>query len=165
MGFDTGTTSAFRQWRRSISRLPVACSRCNDATLGQLMRDSVAARLVVAPEKLADSSKALGLPELYGTLQKSIWSELGSGASISMMRRNLQREHVRLLAEAVSKPSPAAPARCTQPAPRGSPSICWRNCARPPPSRACRSRTAPIRNESIALLDGALKAQIAKVIG
>ena len=134
------------------------------ATLGQLMRDSVAARLVVAPEKLADSSKALGLPELYGTLQKSIWSELGSGASISMMRRNLQREHVRLLAEAVSKPSPAAPADARSLRREFAVDLLAqlrKAAAKPGLSIENRAHL----NESVALLDGALKAQIAKVIG
>ena len=50
------------------------------------------------------------MAELYGTLQKAIWSELTSGASISMMRRNLQREHVRLLSEAVARASSRTPA-------------------------------------------------------
>jgi len=134
------------------------------ATLGQLMRDSVSARLVVAPEKLADSSKALGLPELYSTLQKAIWSELASGASISMMRRNLQREHVRLLAEAVSKPSPAAPADARSLRREFAVDLLAqlrKAAAKPGLSIENRAHL----NESIALLDGALKAQIAKVIG
>ena len=134
------------------------------ATLGQLMRDSVSARLVVAPEKLADSSKALGLPELYSTLQKAIWSELASGASISMMRRNLQREHVRLLAEAVSKPSAAAPADARSLRREFAVDLLAqlrKAAAKPGLSIENRAHL----NESIALLDGALKAQIAKVIG
>lgn len=133
-------------------------------TLGQLMRDSVAVRLVVAPEKLTDSSKALGLPELYSTLQKAIWSELASGASISMMRRNLQREHVRLLAEAVSKPSPAAPADARSLRREFAVDLLAqlrKAAAKPGLSIENRAHL----NESIALLDGALKAQIAKVIG
>jgi Met-zincin/Domain of unknown function (DUF5117)/Domain of unknown function (DUF5118) len=134
------------------------------ATLGQLMRDSVAARLVVAPEKLSDSSKALGLPELYGTLQKAIWSELSTGASISMMRRNLQREHVRLLAEAVARPSPRAPAdaRSLQ-REYASELLALLRKSSGKPGAAIETRAH--LNESIALLDAALKAQIAKVIG
>lgn len=134
------------------------------ATLGQLMRDSVAGRLVVAPEKLSDPAKALGLAELYGTLQKSIWSELGSGSSISMMRRNLQREHVRLLAEAVAKPSARAPAdaRSLQREFAGELLAQLRKAAAKP-GLAIENRAH--LNESIALLDGALKAQVAKVIG
>lgn len=134
------------------------------AALMQLMRDSVAARLVVAPEKLSDPAKSLGLPELYGTLQRSIWSELATGAPISMMRRNLQREHVRLLAEGVAKPSPRAPAdaRSLQREFAGDLLAQLRKAAAKP-GLAIESRAH--LNESIALLDGALKAQIAKVIG
>lgn len=134
------------------------------AALGQLMRDSVAARLVVAPEKLADSSKALGLPELYGTLQKSIWSELATGTPISMMRRNLQREHVRLLAEAVARPSPRAPADARSLQREFAVDL----LAQLRKATAKPGNTIEVRahlNESIALLDGALKAQIAKVLG
>ncbi len=133
-------------------------------TLNQLMRDSVAARVLVAPEKMADGSKALGLPELYSTLQKAIWSELSTGAPINLMRRNLQREHVRLLTEAVARPSARAPADA-------------RSLQREYASELLASlRKAAARsgndiqmrahlNESIAMLDGALKAQIAKVLG
>ena len=134
------------------------------ATLGQLMRDSVAARLVMAPEKLADSSKALGLPELYGTLQKSIWSELSSGAPISMMRRNLQREHVRLLAESVARPSPRAPADARSLQREFTVDL----LAQLKKAAAKPGNPVEVRahlNESIALLDAALKAQVAKVLG
>ena len=134
------------------------------ATLGQLMRDSVAARLVIAPEKLSDSSKALGLPELYGTLQKSIWSELGSGAPISMMRRNLQREHVRLLAEAVARPSARAPADARSLQREYAVELLGQL------RKASAKSGNPVEvrahlNESVALLEAALKAQVAKVIG
>ncbi len=133
-------------------------------TLNQLMRDSVAARVLDAPEKMSDGSKALSLPELYSTLQRAIWSELNTGAPINLMRRNLQREHVRLLTEAVARPSPRAPADA-------------RSLQREYASELLASlRKAAVKsgndiqmrahlNESIAMLDGALKAQIAKVLG
>jgi hypothetical protein len=134
------------------------------ATLGQLMRDTVASRLVVAPEKLADPGRAMSIAELYGTLQKSIWSELSSGASISMMRRNLQREHVRLLADAVARPSPRAPADARSLQREFTVELLAQL------QLAARKAGQPIEvrahlNESIALLDAALKAQVAKVMG
>ena len=134
------------------------------AALGQLMRDSVAGRLVVAPEKLGDAGQALGLAELYGTLQKAIWSELASGAPIAMMRRNLQREHVRLLAEGIAKPSAAAPADARSLRREFAVELLAqlrRAVAKPGLSVENRAHL----NESIALLDGALKAQVAKTIG
>ena len=134
------------------------------STLNQLMRDSVAGRLVVAPEKLVDPNRALSVAELYGTLQKAIWSELTSGAPISMMRRNLQREHMRLLADAVARPSPRAPADARSLQREYTVELLAQL------KKAAGKSGTPIEvrahlNESIALLDAALKAQVAKVIG
>lgn len=134
------------------------------ATLNQLMRDSVAARLVAAPEKLTDVSRALSVSELYSTLQKAIWSELATGAPISMMRRNLQREHVRLLAEAVARPSPRAPADARSLQREYAVEL----LALLRKASAKSGNPIEVRahlNESIALLDAALKAQVARVIG
>jgi hypothetical protein len=134
------------------------------ATLNQLMRDTVAARVLVAPEKMADGSKALSLAELYSTLQKTIWSELDSGAPSNLMRRNLQREHVRLMAEAVARPSPRAPAdaRALQ---REFASELLASLRRAASKPGQNIETRAHLNESIALIDAALKAQIAKVLG
>ncbi|HPV23099.1 MAG TPA: zinc-dependent metalloprotease, partial [Casimicrobium sp.] len=134
------------------------------ATLGQLMRDSVAVRVLVAPEKMADGSKALSLAELYSTLQKAIWSELDSGAPSNLMRRNLQREHVRLMAEAVARPSPRTPAdaRALQREFASELLVALRRAASKPGQNI---ETRAHLNESIALIDAALKAQIAKVLG
>ncbi len=134
------------------------------STLNQLMRDSVAGRLVVAPEKLVDPTRALSVADLYGTLQQAIWSELASSAPISMMRRNLQREHVRLLADAVARPSPRAPADARSLQREYTVELLAQL------KKAGSKSGNPIEvrahlNESIALLDAALKAQVAKVIG
>ena len=134
------------------------------ATLGQLMRDTVATRLVNAPETLVDASKALTVAELYGTLQKAVWSELGSGAKISPMRRNLQREHVRMMAEAVARPSARAPADARSLQREYAVEL----LAQLKKAASKSGNAIEVRahlNESIALLDAALKAQIAKVIG
>jgi hypothetical protein len=80
------------------------------AVLDQLLADPVAARLVEAPEKSVDPAKALRLSELYDTLQAAIWSEARAGQESSMMRRNLQREHLRRMAGALVKPSATLPA-------------------------------------------------------
>ncbi len=78
------------------------------AALDQLLDDRVAVRILGAREKQGPASKAFGLGELYGTLQEAIWSELGGGGDIPRMRRNLQREHLTRLANALVKPSPAS---------------------------------------------------------
>jgi len=50
------------------------------------------------------------LSEVYDTLQGAIWAELKTGQEITLMRRNLQRDHLRRVAGALVKPSPATPA-------------------------------------------------------
>lgn len=80
------------------------------AALDQLMADAVAARLLDSQEKLADAKQLLSLGELYDTLQSAIWSELKSGKEINAMRRNLQREHLKRIANALVKAAPATPA-------------------------------------------------------
>ncbi|MFZ6656842.1 zinc-dependent metalloprotease [Undibacterium sp. TJN19] len=78
--------------------------------LDQLMSDVVALRLLNTAEKLRDPKKVLSLHELYGSLQSTIWSELSSGGEITAARRNLQREHLKRLSNALLRPSATAPA-------------------------------------------------------
>jgi hypothetical protein len=59
------------------------------ASLDRLLSDSVAARILDAPSKMAQPQKALPLSELYDTLQNAIWSELQSSSDIDPLRRNL----------------------------------------------------------------------------
>ena len=66
--------------------------------LDRLMSDAVASRLLDSGFKTPDGKKALSLGDLYDALQASIWSELKTGGDIPLMRRNLQREHVRRVA-------------------------------------------------------------------
>ncbi len=73
--------------------------------LDQIMQDGVAARLIDAENKLDRPQDALKLSELYDTLQNSIWSELRKGGDISNLRRNLQREHLRRVANSLIRPS------------------------------------------------------------
>ena len=63
--------------------------------LDRLMSDAVATRLLDSSLKVGDARKGLSLADLYDNLQGSIWSDLKGRGDISLMRRNLQREHVR----------------------------------------------------------------------
>ncbi len=65
--------------------------------LDRLMSDAVATRLLDSSLKMGDPKKGLSLSDLYDNLQGSIWSDLKGTGDISLMRRNLQREHVRRL--------------------------------------------------------------------
>ncbi len=70
--------------------------------LEALLSDDVAARLLDSQAKAP--KQALRLSELYGRLDKAVWSELGSGADISASRRELQRDHVNRVASLLLRP-------------------------------------------------------------
>lgn len=70
--------------------------------IGQLLSDSVAARLLDSESK--SPKDALRLSELYGRLDKAVWSELGTSADIPVLRRELQREHVNRVAGMLLRP-------------------------------------------------------------
>ncbi len=80
------------------------------AALGQVLSDTVLARLLDSEIKVAHSGEALSLTELFATLRASIWSELKTGASIPAPRRDLQREHLRRIAGALTRPAATTPA-------------------------------------------------------
>jgi hypothetical protein len=71
--------------------------------IGQLLSDTVAARLLDSESK--SPKDALHLSELYGRLDKTVWSELGGNADIPPLRRELQREHVNRVANMLLRPS------------------------------------------------------------
>jgi len=62
--------------------------------LGRLM-SPVVARRVLVNEELTGRRDAFTLAELYATLQDAIWTEARHGTEASVLRRNLQREHLR----------------------------------------------------------------------
>ena len=80
------------------------------SVLDYLMADQVAARLLNSAEKVPDGTRLLRLSELYDILQAAIWSELRTGAEIRIMHRNLQREHLKRIANALLRPGARAPA-------------------------------------------------------
>jgi hypothetical protein len=92
----------FDSGERSFS-LPARVLSVQSQVLERLMSDGVATRLLDSSFKVADAKKGLSLGELYDTLQASIWGDLKAGADIPLMRRNLQREHVRRVALALTQ--------------------------------------------------------------
>jgi len=80
---------------RASFTLPARVLAVQTQVLDRLMSDAVAQRLLDSSFKLENGKKGLTLAELYDTLQASIWSDLKGTGDISLMRRNLQREHVR----------------------------------------------------------------------
>ena len=73
--------------------------------LDRLMGERVATRLLEAGFKTENGKKALSLADLYDGLQGAIWSELKTGADIPLMRRNLQREHVKRVVTVLTRGS------------------------------------------------------------
>ena len=78
--------------------------------LDRLMSDAVATRLLDSSVKIGDAKRSLSLSDLYDTLQAAIWSDLKGSGDISLMRRNLQREHVKRITTVLTRASTTAPA-------------------------------------------------------
>lgn len=83
----TGTRASFA--------LPKRVLEVQTKVLDRLMNDAVANRMLDATFKVGDAKNGLSLSDLYDTLQAAIWSDLKGKGDIGLMRRNLQREHVR----------------------------------------------------------------------
>ena len=75
-----------------------------------LYADAVAQRLLDSLDKVANPAGAMKLSEVYDTLQNAIWAELRNGGDISLMRRNLQREHIKRVTNSLTKPGANTPA-------------------------------------------------------
>ena len=78
--------------------------------LDALMSPTVAQRLLNNAAKSDDEKRVIKVSDLYGTLHAAIWSELRTGRDITLFRRNLQREHVLRIANALLRPSGSMPA-------------------------------------------------------
>jgi len=76
------------------------------AVLAQLMSDAVAARILDNVGKAERPDAAFQLSELYGRLNRDIWSELAQGGDISATRRELQREHLNRVSAVLLRISP-----------------------------------------------------------
>ena len=86
---------------RSFS-LPGKVLEVQAQVLDRLMSDGVATRLLDSTFKMVDAKKGLSLGELYDSLQASIWGDLKGAGDIPLMRRNLQREHVKRVAHVLT---------------------------------------------------------------
>jgi hypothetical protein len=61
--------------------------------------------LLEAPLKAMPGVVPLSLAQLHDSLQNAIWSEALKGQDASLLRRNVQREHLRRIAVATTRPS------------------------------------------------------------
>ena len=81
------------------------------ALLAQLMSDAVAARIIDSQGKTDPRAEAFQLSELYGRLERDIWSELAGPGDIAAPRRELQREYLNRVAALLLRPSGRVDAR------------------------------------------------------
>ncbi|APV48779.1 hypothetical protein BWI17_03225 [Betaproteobacteria bacterium GR16-43] len=96
--------------RQPMVSVPNTLLTLQRTVLDQVMSDVVATRIVESQSIAKKGEATFKLSELYDNLQGSVWSELKSGREVSPMRRNLQREHLRRVATAVTRPSAGQPA-------------------------------------------------------
>ncbi|MEO5771885.1 MAG: zinc-dependent metalloprotease [Burkholderiaceae bacterium] len=81
------------------------------ALLAQLMSDGLASRLLDSEGKVeasmvtGKSADRFRLSELYGRITREIWSDLGAGGDVPVLRRELQRDHASRLATTLLRPS------------------------------------------------------------
>jgi hypothetical protein len=72
--------------------------------LGQLMSDTLAARLLDNEDRSDPGADALRLPEVYGQVGQAVWRDLDNATDIAPARRELQREHVNRIANLLLRP-------------------------------------------------------------
>jgi hypothetical protein len=75
------------------------------ALLNHLMGDAVATRILSNQDVGAKRGEAFQLTELYGRLDRDIWSELRDGGDIVASRRELQREHLNRVTALLLRPA------------------------------------------------------------
>ena len=78
--------------------------------LDHVYSPAVATRLSEVGMKVNDPKETLGLADVYDTIQDAIWSEAKKGQETSLIRRNLQREQLRRIADVLVKPAGPWPA-------------------------------------------------------
>ena len=129
--------------------------------LDRLMSDAVASRMLDSSFKVADAKQSVSLSELYDALQGAIWSDLKGTGDIELMRRNLQREHVRRIAWALTRGngSPADARALQRENARGLISQLRTAKARQGLSKEARAHLA----DSMHTLEEALKAPMQRV--
>ena len=91
----------------SVASLVASVQR---AILDHVYSPAVATRLAEVGMKVNDPKETLGLSDVYDTIQNAIWSEAKTGQETSLIRRNLQREQLRRIADVLVKPAGPWPA-------------------------------------------------------
>ena len=115
--FLTGLGMDFNEWRRDTPySVPSRVLSLQNTALDKLLSVGTANRLLELPNFVAAQGTRnpikplISLQEVYNTLQNAVWAELSgatgsAGSDISPMRRNLQREHLKRVTGALTRPS------------------------------------------------------------
>jgi hypothetical protein len=139
--------------------LPGQVLKIQRDVLNLLMSDAVAQRIIDSEVKLEDPKNGFRLSELYASLHRSIWSELKTGQEITPLRRNLQREHLARIANALVRGSSTAPADARALLRQDARAL--RDELKAVPARAAMSKETQAHiAESLSTLDEALKASL-----
>jgi nicotinamide riboside kinase len=96
-----------RNFQTSVATLVAGVQR---GILDQVYSSSVANRLAEVGMNVSNPKESLGLADVYDTLQDAIWAEAKSGQETTLLRRNLQREQLRRMADVLVKPAGPWPA-------------------------------------------------------
>ena len=110
--FLSGLTLDYNEWDRGGPvNLRAVVLRAQTAAMDRLLSGNTAQRLLDLPNYLTPAQRRsmISLSEVYQTLQNSIWSELSGPAEIDVLRRGLQREHLKRLQTVLTKGSAALP--------------------------------------------------------
>jgi len=100
-------TEADGSMQTSVARL---VSGVQKEILDHVYSPAVANRLAEVGMKVNDPKETLGLSDVYDTIQDAIWAEVKTGQETSLIRRNLQREQLRRMADVLVKPAGPWPA-------------------------------------------------------
>ena len=100
-------TEADGSMQTSVVRLVAGVQK---EILDHVYSPAVATRLAEVSMKVNDPKETLGLSDVYDTLQNAIWAEAKTGQETTLLRRNLQREQLRRMADVLVKPAGPWPA-------------------------------------------------------
>ena len=97
----------YREWGRSAPvSIPSLVLQYQTQALTRIFNVTTVQRVLDTPNYLppAQRASALRLEEVFQTLQDAIWKEARNRQEVELMRRNLQREHMRLMVYCLRNP-------------------------------------------------------------
>ncbi len=149
-------TQADGSMQTSVARLVAGVQK---EILDHVYSPTVANRLAEVGMKVNDPKESLGLADVYDTLQDAIWLEAKTGQETSLIRRNLQREQLRRMADVLVKPAgpwPADARSIMRENARQLSSLLEKSLAKPGLSKTTRAHYA----DALDTLNASLKASM-----